>query len=109
MGRVEKNIQNFFLDQVSGEGGGLLCPHCNEPNLHHSDVDVFVRSSEDSHVGIGASVSDTGRLSVDLDQTNNPSPRRNGLLIHFWCEHCDAKPILQLYQHKGSTYLDFIA
>ena len=28
-------------------------------------------------------------------------------LIRFWCEHCSVKPRLEIYQHKGETFLNW--
>lgn len=42
---------------------------------------------------------------------DNPSPRRQGLLIEFSCETCGMgkqhRHILQIYQHKGQTYVEW--
>ena len=42
---------------------------------------------------------------MDTDIRDNPSARRYGLRIFFWCEHCCAVPVLNIYQHKGNTFL----
>jgi hypothetical protein len=36
----------------------------------------------------------------------NPSFKKNGLSIKFWCEDCSAVSVLKIAQHTGSTYLD---
>jgi hypothetical protein len=81
----------------------LVCPSCGEENLHHEKIEVFERvedAAEGCHVVV------EGRtLHSDPDITGNPSRRRNGLKIRFWCEHCPATPTLELLQHKGSTYM----
>ena len=35
---------------------------------------------------------------------NNPSARREGILIHFSCEACHERPVLEIDQHKGPTF-----
>ena len=45
--------------------------------------------------------------SIDTDLKGNPSARRDGLAIRFWCESCDARPVLTIAQHKGSTLVEF--
>jgi hypothetical protein len=42
---------------------------------------------------------------IPNDSTNNPSSRRDGILIHFWCEHCEEKPVMAILQHKGTTFI----
>jgi hypothetical protein len=38
-------------------------------------------------------------------RVGNPSSRRGGVAIRFWCEGCDSAPELTLEQHKGETHL----
>lgn len=86
-------------------GAELLCPSCGHSNLHHDKVEVF-ECGEDATYGLHVTVKDA-QTTVDTDLKGNPSSRRHGLEITFWCESCDAKPVLRLLQHKGSTYVDF--
>jgi hypothetical protein len=80
----------------------LECPKCKGIHLHQKKVSTFWRT-EDSKTGtrVRSHFLDT---IVDNDMTGNPAPRRNGILINFDCEECDAKPILAIYQHWGNTY-----
>jgi 5-methylcytosine-specific restriction endonuclease McrA len=39
--------------------------------------------------------------------THCPSPRRDGMSIHFRCENCESKPKLLIYQHKGQTFIEW--
>jgi len=94
----------------------LACPICSPYQgiggcLHHEAVYVFNRTSEDSPTGLLALIegqSITGNGNGDME-TMNPSERRNGLLIEFWCEICgygleDHHPLyLAIVQHKGQT------
>lgn len=91
-----------------GIGWVLLCPCCHYTYLHHEKVEVFERY-EDTESGrpSGLHVTIDGGVKIDRDVTENPSSRRDGLKIFFWCEGCGAKPVLTLLQHKGNTGVDF--
>ena len=84
---------------------GLDCPNCGGNNLHQSSVSVFFRDTEDSKEGkfIRCAV---GYVEA-TNPNNNPSCRRDGLLISFECENCSADPELAIYQHKGTTYVEW--
>lgn len=98
---VEKNLFDAGFRNI------LSCPGCGEEYLHHRTIKVFERS-EDSKTGIHVVIKGEN-VAVDTDLAGNPSSRRNGLLIEFDCEHCLAKPVLSIEQHKGSTYVEFVA
>ena len=83
----------------------LLCPSCGEINLHHEKIEIFDRD-EDSLKGLHTTI-ENKFPKIDSDIRRNPSSRRHGMLIHFWCENCDSKPILSISQHKGSTIIKF--
>lgn len=85
---------------------GLVCPSCAGENLHQVEVSVFWRDSEDSHNGTYVSTS-TNRIDKDIDPNRNPSSRRDGLLVKFRCECCTADPELAIYQHKGTTFIEW--
>lgn len=85
-------------------GAELLCPNCGFNYLHHDRVEVFERS-EDAPQGVHVIVND-GRATVDSSLAGNPSSRRHGLAIHFWCEGCKATPLLTIAQHKGVTHVN---
>lgn len=81
----------------------LLCPGCGNGFLHQQHVEVFDRH-EDADVGMHATV-EMGVTTVDVDQTENPSPRRDGIRIGFSCESCETTPSLVIIQHKGNTFV----
>jgi len=83
----------------------LRCPKCGGEHLNHEGVEIFERG-EDKAQGLHVSVGG-GTISTDIDLTGNPSSRRHGLLIHYECEGCDAKPTLAIWQHKGETFFAF--
>ena len=88
-----------------GLGDDLLCPKCGCNNLHQTSVDVYFRP-EDAEHGIHAYVDFEG-VKTDMDVDNNPSARRSGLYVTFECEQCDGDKDLLIYQHKGTTYLEW--
>ena len=91
----------------------LACPLCKNTNLHQHKIEVFDRE-EDEEKGFHVTI---GNKAVGLDENlkDNPSYRRQGLIIYFQCEHCDGLPEelkeveyssrLVIYQHKGSTFM----
>jgi hypothetical protein len=95
--------------QGCGDDNALHCPNCKYSYLHHDVVTVYSRQGgrEDAEQTITTEVSDGGttRHTMDPSGCSNPSSRRDGLAIRFWCECCDYKPELTIEQHKGYTYL----
>lgn len=102
---------------VTIDDGMLVCPRCKDHYLHQTDVMVFNRREDAEKAHLTSVVKDgpTAMVTVaDVDNGTslNPSGRRHGLLIDFACESCDgeeskSKVTLAIYQHKGSTYLDW--
>lgn len=94
----------------------LLCAHCGNTYLHHFKVDIFERSKEDSPDGLHVHFLSCDRLEINRNAVpfvavdnlmgGNPSPRRGGVTIVFWCENCHGVSALHVYQHKGETFLD---
>ena len=97
---IEKDTVMF-----GDEYGRLICPHCldSESNLHHNRVEIFQRD-EDEETGFHVAIQGK-TASTDTDIQQNPSPRRNGLSIIFWCEQCCESSILDILQHKGMSYV----
>jgi transcription elongation factor Elf1 len=89
----------------------INCPHCGEMNLHQIKTEVFDRDTEDAP--IGRHVFLDKRIHIDQNMANNPSGRRDGLRIYFFCEHCSEGDfeqvacVLNIYQHKGSTFMEW--
>jgi len=90
----------------------LACPGCSTQNLHHWRVEVFHRGEDKEkglHVDIGRDTpppDDPGEdVHIDSRLTGNPSRRRHGLKVYFYCENCSVEPVLCLAQHKGETEL----
>jgi hypothetical protein len=96
----------------------LICPSCEDNYLHHTSLTVYNRREDAKETrvthlgsqmdGFSGSVNDTvTSATVANKDCDNPSPRRHGLQIKFWCETCNAEPTLNLYQHKGFTGLEW--
>tara|TARA_Y100000310_G_C20667393_1_gene808356 strand:- start:1894 stop:2217 length:324 start_codon:yes stop_codon:yes gene_type:complete len=86
----------------------LECPSCHEnySYLHHETVEVFDPAQEDAEEGLHVRVPGEGeQVYIDRNLDGNPSLRRHGLTISFYCETCPARPVLCLVQHKGNTYI----
>lgn len=94
-----------FGEYQQGFGAELECPACGSNYLHHDRVEIF-ECGEDATSGVHVAV-EGGKATVDTALEGNPSARRHGLKIFFWCEGCEAKPVLSVSQHKGNTYVDF--
>ena len=114
------------LVECSGNGDALCCPSCGDFfGLHHEVVEVwdrgedqrkgtYLRSSSPLIVNAASDVdhvsgSDEARVILQEDGGGrNPSSRRNGMIIHFWCEMCSDKSFeLHISQHKGTTLLSW--
>ncbi len=85
----------------------LVCPGCGGDYLHQGNVEVFQPSHEDAihglHTIVGSAIT-----AIDGDLANNPSRRRDGLIIWFHCEMCDVHPGLSIVQHKGNTFIEWL-
>lgn len=84
----------------------LTCPHCGNNYLHHGEVTVFFRNEDEPLVVVTRI--EGGSASVDVVPTpasGNPSSRRDGLTVNFWCEGCGRSSELTIAQHKGISLL----
>ena len=85
----------------------LECPECQHGFMHQCGIEVFTRNKEDAIRGTNVNIDQTG--SVDVGELasrddGNPSARRDGMRIKFWCEACrnkDDPHELVISQHKG--------
>lgn len=95
-------FSDTFTD--SDWGPAMICPSCGEFNLHLNNVEVFDRDSEDALEGVHTTTGH-GTVSVERSMTANPSPRRDAIVLHFWCEHCPEVQVLRIIQHKGTEFM----
>ena len=115
-------IKGNFLNPITIDDGDCLdvCPHCGGNYLHQSHVSIFnpdgytlewdekTKTYENKARTRVTHVMEDNTITtarVPPEHTNNPSRDRNGMLIEFWCEGCEEKPTLAIFQHKGMTYL----
>lgn len=104
----------------------LLCPKCGGDYLHQGEVQTFFRSEDADQTRVTISGFDHTRTeTITNSLTLNPSPRRYGLRISFWCELCESDKTdeerdytsstigdlsigdLCIYQHKGQTFIEW--
>lgn len=88
----------------------LLCPSCGEHNLHQEKVFIYTKFTDDYDEMSGYTIEanqETGTNTTIIGTKENPSSRRCGVRITFWCEHCDVKPELTIAQQKGSEYIEW--
>lgn len=89
----------------------LLCPNCNGSYLHHDLVRVYGRVHEDDLNLVKVTVETTQygdrTFTPRKPDHGNPSGRRDGLAVRFWCEFCAAVSELTIFQHKGETFLEW--
>lgn len=83
----------------------LLCPKCGEDNLHHGRVHIYERPEDQPWVRQTVIEDDAINSSVAIGSTGNPSRRRHGLAIEFFCEQCGDVGELTIAQHKGQTLI----
>ena len=83
-------------------------PCCGETNwdmCHQKAVHLFNRKEDEEVEGIRIDQV-TGKIT--LSSLKNPSLRRQGLIIEFYCEGCLTDFLFSIYQHKGETKQSFI-
>lgn len=97
----------------------LLCPVCNGNNLHHGAVIKYSGTEDAEYVRVTRTEGDVfSSVLVPRKTSGNPSSRRGGIAVEFWCENCHGEWNgtsanyaenfrLQIQQHKGTTYLDW--
>lgn len=88
--------------------GVLHCPECDGTYLHQFGFEWFDRAHEDDDRGFHIRSLGHNDLHVDTDISRNPSSRRDGLRIWFFCESCSSDhegPYfgLSIAQRKGET------
>ena len=92
------------IASMSDTRSELLCPQCDGENLSHQQVRVFDRN-EDAVDVLLTKVNGNRSVVETLpnDTSDNPSARRDGLIIDFNCEACGGTSALLIAQHKGRT------
>ena len=81
----------------------LICPHCGEAFLHQYKTEIFDRKEDDVE-GLHVTTDTEQGIIIKKDLEGNPSKRRDGSKVHFFCENCNQSSALEIYQHKGQTF-----
>jgi hypothetical protein len=79
-----------------------LCPCCESEFLHQQEVMVYERN-EDENTVIETHATRGRTTKRRTAGTDNPSPRRQGLRVIYWCEQCETTSAYTSFQHKGNT------
>mgnify|MGYP001219781477 CR=1 FL=1 len=98
--------------KISSEEHGLdqsvlCCPHCHHDYIHSEKVITYERNEDEDYVNKTTVDCETTTEKILNEGSGNPSKRRHGLTIQFWCEGCTAISKLHIVQHKGITYLNW--
>jgi hypothetical protein len=88
---VELNLKNQYT---------LCCPACGSAWAHHGAVTVYTRREEDG-AATKTCVLPDGTVQQNIGKHHNPSGRRDGLAIQFYCEQGCGPIELTIEQHKG--------
>jgi hypothetical protein len=113
------NPTPVLLNEGHSDGCILACPQCKGDCLHHTGVSIYEREREDgatTDFRISAGRGDAGfdpeqnrhatNIQIRQDSTHdNPSNRRGGIAIRFYCEFCNKSSELTVFQHKGNSYI----
>jgi hypothetical protein len=87
----------------------IKCPNCGEAgDIHPISAAAYMRE-EDSKTGNYARVTRDQVETVSGGELPpcNPSERRDGFTLLFECWECDRVLIMDIFQHKGPTYLSW--
>lgn len=79
------------------DGGDLACAVCQSGFVHHGRVIIHDRNEDEP------TVSTVVRGKPSEDMPKNPSARRSGITIEYWCEMCHSHCVFGIAQHKGNT------
>ena len=79
----------------------LLCPKCGFDYLHQQAIRLYSRADDAKTASVRV-CQITGRIEAAVAD-DNPSDRRQGLVIEFDCEGCGGIVELAVFQHKGQT------
>jgi hypothetical protein len=95
-----------MLTPLAPSDAAMNCPACGGIYLHHDEIKVFCRR-EDAETVTETTVSDLRCVVETTGGAGNPSCRRGGVTVQFWCETCSARPVLRIAQHKGSSLVSW--
>jgi len=89
----------------------LTCPVCECTSTHQYKYEIWDRKEDckGEYILVEGVDQDNNEPHVDVVNkdipTGNPSRRRGGIRIHFWCEGCGSLLTMEIYQEKGETFI----
>ena len=86
----------------------LTCPNCGHDYMHQLAAEIHAREEDGKAKVIRVDLK-TGDITHDAHH-ENPSNRRQGLIVEFACENCDFTgtiSYLGIWQHKGNTVIEW--
>lgn len=82
----------------------LKCANCEEEYTHVRGL-VWFRRGEDEENCSTLIADFCGQATIETKNDFNPSLRRDGLRIIYWCECCHEFSSMNIVQHKGNTFV----
>lgn len=86
----------------------ICCPHCESNYTNFIDIKIYMRD-EDAEICTETSVTGNRTHVATTRGFDNPSPRRSGIIVVTECESCENQFCVEIYQHKGRTYVELKA
>jgi hypothetical protein len=80
----------------------VTCPDCRGTYLHQAAVEVWQRTGGERRPGDTVHVDNDGVSSRRTE--DGFIDERDDVRVFFWCEMCDSKPVLLIWQHEGQTF-----
>ena len=96
----------FNAEVVTDANYEVSCPYCGFGYLHHGTLTDFYRVEDGPEIIHSIEAGRVYRLE-NPGPMLNPSARRDGLTLEFWCEGCGQHPLLTIAQHKGRTVIQW--
>jgi hypothetical protein len=115
MDRDKQKSAPPISNRIQFDDNVLVCPRCDFQYLHHCAVTVYDRH-EDAEFVTKTKIrcsdtffeephSETVIVTERSSESRNPSSRRHGLAILFFCEGCHETSELTIAQERGTTIL----
>lgn len=100
-----------IFETVESYGTTIACPYCKDPHgFHHRRIDAYFRKNDRDKHGPYVSIDyEKGLSKYDRfsSMDENPSGKRDGISIWFWCETGCPDSKLNIKQHQGTTYFEW--
>lgn len=84
----------------------LRCPHCDFKYTHQLNMEIHARHEDLQATTLRVNLKSGETTNQPLHQ--NPSDRRQGLIIEFECENACPPLLLAISQHKGRTFIEWL-